>query len=205
MEKRTTVIDTRIKKYDQELLEYQKQMSRMKPGAAQNAIKQRALRTLKQKKMYQSQLDQMQSQQFNMEQVHFASQTMQDTVTTVSAMKETKKALEKVSRKLDVGDVEKLTEELEDMMQDNNEIQEILGRNYTLSEDIDETELEGELEALAAESWLGDEEDELPVYLRDSNTVERSTTNTATERTSNHLSETSGDAVLDTDEYGLPA
>jgi charged multivesicular body protein 5 len=205
MEKRTTVIDTRIKKYDQELLEYQKQMSRMKPGAAQNAIKQRALRTLKQKKMYQSQLDQMQSQQFNMEQVHFASQTMQDTVTTVSAMKETKKALEKVSRKLDVGDVEKLTEELEDMMQDNNEIQEILGRNYTLSEDIDETELEGELEALAAESWLGDEEDELPVYLRDSNTVERSTTNTATERSSNHLGETSGDAVLDTDEYGLPA
>lgn len=54
-------------------------------GPLQNAVKQRAMRVLKQKKMFEQQRDQLMQTSFNMEQTHFMTQNMQDTITTVSA------------------------------------------------------------------------------------------------------------------------
>ena len=44
-------------------------MSKMREGPGKNAVKQKALRVLKQKKQYESQADNLRSQSFNMEQV----------------------------------------------------------------------------------------------------------------------------------------
>lgn len=45
-------MDEKIKKLDAELLRYKEQIKRTRPGPAQEAIKARAMRILKQKKMY---------------------------------------------------------------------------------------------------------------------------------------------------------
>ena len=44
-------------------------MSKMREGPAKNAVKQKALRVLKQKKQYEGQSDNLRNQSFNMEQV----------------------------------------------------------------------------------------------------------------------------------------
>lgn len=50
---------------------------------SQNTVKQRAMRVLKQKKMFEQQRDQLTQTSFNIEQTHFMTQNMQDTITTV--------------------------------------------------------------------------------------------------------------------------
>ena len=62
-------------------------MSKMREGPAKNAVKQKALRLLKQKKQYEAQAENMRNQSFNMEQTLMATQTLKDTKTTVNAMK----------------------------------------------------------------------------------------------------------------------
>ena len=52
-------------------------------GPAQDALKQRAMRVLKQKKMYENQRDQLANQAFNMEQASFATAQLKDTMVTV--------------------------------------------------------------------------------------------------------------------------
>ena len=44
-------LDERIRKAEAELVRYRDQMKKMRPGPAQEAVKQRAMRVLKQKKM----------------------------------------------------------------------------------------------------------------------------------------------------------
>jgi charged multivesicular body protein 5 len=48
---RTETVEVKVKKLDAELVKYKEQMKKMKDGPAKNAIKQKALRILKQKKM----------------------------------------------------------------------------------------------------------------------------------------------------------
>ena len=49
-----------------------------------NAIKQKALRVLKQRKMYESQRENLANQSFNMEQTNYATQMLKDTKVTVN-------------------------------------------------------------------------------------------------------------------------
>ena len=68
-----------------ELKKYRDQMKKMRDGPSKNMVKQRALRVLKQKKMYENQLEGLRNQSFNMEQANYATQNLKDTKTTVSA------------------------------------------------------------------------------------------------------------------------
>ncbi len=69
-------------------------------------IKQRALRVLKQKKMYESQLEGLRNQSFNMEQANFGIQQLKDTKTTVDAMKIGVKEMKREYKKVDIGKIE---------------------------------------------------------------------------------------------------
>lgn len=72
-----------IKGLDQELIKYRNALKKAKGPTAAN-IKRRAMETLKRKKMYEGQRDQMAGQQFNIEQTSFAIDSIKDTATTVS-------------------------------------------------------------------------------------------------------------------------
>ena len=66
-------MEKKVAKLDAELLKYKNQMKTMRNGPAKNAVKSKAMRVLKQKKMYEGQREQIQQQSFNMDQVTFNS------------------------------------------------------------------------------------------------------------------------------------
>jgi len=161
MDTRVSVFDEKIRKLDAELFQYKTSMQKTKPGTGPyNVLKQKALRVLKQKKMYEGQRDQMMNQSFNMEQANFAQQSMKDTVVTVSAMKSANVELKKQMKNISIDDVESMQDDLSDLLESNNEIQEALGRSYGVGE-VDESELEDELASLGDELQMG----ETPSYL----------------------------------------
>ena len=80
-------IDEKIKKLDAQLVGHREAIRKARPGAPQDAAKRRALAVLKQKKMLESQRDQLFNQQCNMEQTSFALESVKDSVATVQAMR----------------------------------------------------------------------------------------------------------------------
>ena len=69
LDSRGDSIDKKIAKLDAELVKYKNQMKTMRNGPGKNAVKQKAMRVLKQRKMYENQREQISSQSFNMDQV----------------------------------------------------------------------------------------------------------------------------------------
>merc|ERR1711976_289148 len=130
IDSRISTVDKKIAMLDAELLKYKTQMSKVRPGPTKKQIQQKALRVLKQKKMLESQRENMANTSFNMDQTNFAIQNMKDT------------------QKLNIGKIENMQDEMEDMMMDSEEIMGIMGRSYGIGNDIDEDELEAELDAL---------------------------------------------------------
>ena len=128
-------------------------MNKMRDGPAKNAVKQKALRILKQKKMYENQAGNMRNQAFNMEQANYATQTLKDTHATVAAMKTGVKTMQKEFKKINIDQIEDIQDDLSDMLEQADEVQETLGRSYGVP-DVDESELEAELDALGDEMSL---------------------------------------------------
>lgn len=155
-------IDKKISRLDAELGKYRDQMKKMRDGPSKNMVKQKALRVLKQKRMYENQRDQLNQQSFNLEQQNFAIQTCKDTKTTVDAMKVGVKDFRKAYKNVNIDQIENMQDELEDLMEQANEVQEVMGRSYGMPE-VDDDELEAELDALGDEIGL----DEDATYLDD--------------------------------------
>ena len=116
-------IEVKVKKLDAELARYKEQMSKLRNGPGKvcgttskvmvllilnykSAIEQRALRTLKQKKMYEAQLAQLQQQTFNMESAAIATENLRNTMATFDAMKVANKELRKQYGKIDIDKIE---------------------------------------------------------------------------------------------------
>ncbi|KAF8631543.1 hypothetical protein AX15_002299 [Amanita polypyramis BW_CC] len=163
---RVASIEVKIKKLDGELARYKEQMSKLRGGPGKDAIQQRALRTLKQKRMYESQLAQLNQQVFNMESAALTTENMRNTMATFDAMQQANKELKKQYGKIDIDKIEKMHYDMEDMLEQANEIQESLARSYAVPDEIDEADLEAELDALALEG-----EEEGTSYLADLNKV----------------------------------
>lgn len=144
---RTDSVEKKIAKLDADLLKYKNQMKKMRNGPAKNAVKQKAMMVLKQKKRYESQRDNMMQQSFNMEQTNYSIQTMKDTQSTVTAMKTGLKQMKKEHKKIDIDKIEDLQDEMEDMLELADEVQETLGRSYGMPE-LDDADLDAELDAL---------------------------------------------------------
>ena len=94
---------------------------------------------------------------------------LKNVMTTVDAMKTTNKTLRQQYGKIDIDKIERMQDEMADLMEIGNEIQESLGRAYDVPEDVDEAELDAELEALGEEVEFGNAmgENELPAFMRD--------------------------------------
>uniref|UniRef100_A0A672GF55 Charged multivesicular body protein 5 n=1 Tax=Salarias fasciatus TaxID=181472 RepID=A0A672GF55_SALFA len=153
---RAESIEKKIGRLDAELMKYKDQMKKMRDGPSKNMVKQKAMRVLKQKKMYEGQREQLAQQSFNMEQANYTIQTLKDTKTTVEAMKIGAKEMKKAYKDVKLDQIDDLQDQLEDMMEDANEVQEALSRSYGTPE-IDEDDLEAELDALGDELLLDDD------------------------------------------------
>lgn len=94
---------------------------------------------------------------------------LKNTMTTVDAMKTTTKTLKKQYGKVDIDQIERLQDEMADLMDVGNEIQESLSRAYDVPEDVDEADLDAELEALGEETMFDSSmgESAMPGFLQD--------------------------------------
>lgn len=121
--------------------------------------------------MYESQKDQLYQQSWNMEQAGMMQDNLRNTMVTVDAMKTTTKELKKQYGKVDIDKIEKLQDEMADLMEIGNEIQDSISRSYDLPEDVDEAELDAELEALGEEvdlgEGLGETGESMPAFLQE--------------------------------------
>ncbi|KAI8923896.1 Snf7-domain-containing protein [Entophlyctis helioformis] len=166
---RVDSVEVKIKKLDAELIKYKDQMKVMRDGPGKNAVKQKAMRVLKQKKLYEGQRDTLMQQTFNMEQAAMATENLKNTMVTLDAMQSANKALRQQYKAVNLDKIEKMQDDLEDLLEQANEVQETLGRSYGLPDDIDEADLEAELDALGDDMTmdeLGLGED-TPAYLQD--------------------------------------
>ena len=157
-------IEVKVKKLDNELATYKAQLAKLRDGPGKAAVQQRALRTLKQKRMYEGQLAQLQQQTFNMEQAAMTTENLKNTMATVDAMRIANKEMKKQYKGIDIDKIENIHFEMEDLIEQANEIQESLGRSYGVPEEVDEEDLQAELDALGLDDdLLG--ENETPSYL----------------------------------------
>ncbi|EAQ83742.1 hypothetical protein CHGG_10146 [Chaetomium globosum CBS 148.51] len=170
---RVSSIDVKLASLNAELQGYQTKLSKMREGPGKTALKQKALKVLQRRKQYEAQRDQLQSQVWNMEQAQTMQDNLKNTMVTIDALQSTNKALKKEYGKVDVDKIERLQDEMADLLDVGNEIQESLARSYDVPEDVDEAELDAELEALGQEVELDRElagagmEGALPSFMQD--------------------------------------
>ncbi len=106
VDSRAESVDKKVARLDGELKKYKDQMAKMRDGPAKNAVKQKALRVLKQKKQYEAQSDNLRNQAFNMEQTNYATQSLKDTKSTVNAMKAGVKEMKKEFKNVNIEQIE---------------------------------------------------------------------------------------------------
>ncbi|KAF2104306.1 hypothetical protein NA57DRAFT_51139 [Rhizodiscina lignyota] len=170
VETRIESLDVKLSKLNAELSTYQSRLAKMRDGPGKSALKQKALKVLQQRKMYESQRDQLQQQSWNMEQAGMMQDNLKNTMTTVDAMKTTTKELRKQYGKVDIDKIERLQDEMADLMDMGNDIQESISRSYDVPEEVDEAELDAELEALGEEMQFesaGMESEGMPAFMID--------------------------------------
>ncbi|KAL1546102.1 vacuolar protein sorting-associated protein 60.1-like [Salvia divinorum] len=204
--KRGENVDEKIQKLDAELLKYKEQIKKTRPGPAQEAVKARAMRVLKQKKMYEGQRDMLYNQTFNLDQVSFAAEGIKDAQQTMSALKSANKELKGMMKTVKIQDIDSLQDEMMDLMDVSNEIQESLGRSYNVPDDIDEDDLMGELDALEADMGFETESDGVPSYLQPDKDSDLDSELNLPSAPSGHAPFPAGRATMQgEDELGLPA
>ncbi|KAG2192965.1 Snf7-domain-containing protein [Mucor mucedo] len=162
---RVDAVEVKVRKLDAELTRYRDQLKKMRDGPAKKTVQQKALRVLKQRKLYEAQRDNLQQQSFNMEQAQMTTENLRNVMATVDAMQTANKEMKKQYKNVNLDKIDSLQDEMEDLMEQANEVQETLGRSYNLPDDIDEDDLEAELDALGDE--LEFEEEDIPSYLQE--------------------------------------
>ncbi|KAL1856588.1 Vacuolar protein-sorting-associated protein 60 [Paecilomyces lecythidis] len=169
VDNRVASIDVKLAALNSELSTYQARMSKMRDGPGKNALRQKALKVLQRRKQYEAQRDQLSQQSWNMEQAGMMQDNLKNTMTTVDAMKTTTKTLKKQYGKIDIDQIERMQDEMADLMEIGNEIQESISRAYDVPEDVDEADLDAELEALGEENMFETSvgEDAVPSFLQD--------------------------------------
>ena len=147
-------IDVKLASINAELTTYQTKLSKMRDGPGKTALKQKALKVLQRRKMYEGQRDQLEQQSWNMQQAGMMTDNLKNVMTTVDVMKQTNKSLKQQYGKINIDKIERMQDEMADLMDMGNDIQESISRSYDVPEEVDEAELDAELEALGQEVEL---------------------------------------------------
>ena len=108
---------------------------------------------MKQRKMYDTQLGQIMNMELNMSNITMAQEQLRYVEASVVAISETAKTMKQAQKagKMDIGSIEKLQDELSDMMEDAAEIQEIMGQSYGVPDDFDEDDMMADLDMIEDE------------------------------------------------------
>lgn len=171
MTSRADKIDEQVKKLEGQLAGLRDQMKKTRPGPGLEAIKRRALALLKQKKLYEGQLNTLMAQQYNVDQTRFNIESMQNTVGVVQSMKAAAKEMGhqmKHTKELNINYIDNLQDELQEYGDMSSEINEMLSYNYGVPDGLDDDELLAELDGLESDMMAeGPVQDGMPSYLQE--------------------------------------
>lgn len=96
------------------------------------------------------------------------TENLKNVMVTVDVMKQTNKDLKKQYGKINIDKIEDLQDEMADLLDISSEIQETMSRNYNVPDDVSESELDAELEALGEElEFEANEGESVPSYLEE--------------------------------------
>ncbi|KAG4302011.1 hypothetical protein PCK1_001686 [Pneumocystis canis] len=163
------VTDERIEKCEKKL--YECEIALKKLGQLRNnknventGLKLKAQMLLRQRKIYQEQLEMLQGQQMNIEQIAWTTEQVKMSQEIMTTMKHAEKELKQYP--LQLNKIEQLHNTIEDSLIQVDEIQRTLARPYNMNE-FDEFELDAELDALGElnEQINNDKQSEIPDYL----------------------------------------
>jgi len=170
VDNRVANVDVKLAALNAELAGYQSRLSKMRDGPGKSALRQKALKVLQRRKQYEAQREQLSQQSWNMEQAGMMQDNLKNVMTTVDAMKTTTKTLKKQYGQVDIDQIERLQDDMVDLMEMGNEIQESISRAYDIPEDVDEAELDAELDALGEDTLFESSlagEDAVPSFMQD--------------------------------------
>lgn len=150
-------VDVQIKALDEEFKRIGEQILVMRDGPGKSALKQKAMKIIERKRQWENQRKNHEAQIWNMTQTQTMQDNLKNVMITVDALKTTNKELKKQYGKIDIDKIERLQDEMADLMDVGNEIQETMARSYDIPDDVDEAELDAELEALGMQVELEQE------------------------------------------------
>lgn len=171
LQERVSQLDTQISQLNFQLQSLQKKISSSRSSAGQRPLRQQALKLLNKRKKLEQMRDSLDSQSWSMSQAQMTSDNLKNTMITVNALKQTNKALKSQYGKINIDKLQDMQDEMMDLIEQGDELQEILAMNTMNGdiEDVDESELDAELDALADEELaipgLEDSGVDIPSYL----------------------------------------
>lgn len=166
---RSDAIKGKLDQIDKDLMKYKAEWKR---NPRNTMAKTRCMNLLKQKKMYEQQVNTIDNQMFNMDQASFAHQSMEGTIAMVQAMKETSRVMKEQFKapEMDLDMIMEMQDDIAELMEESQEINEVLGQDYGLGDEIDEDDLMNELDMLegemADESMLHEQVGGVPSYMQ---------------------------------------
>lgn len=171
LQERVSQLDTQISQINFQLQSLQKKINSSRSPAGQRPLRQQALKLLNKRKKLESMRDSLDSQSWSMTQAQMTSDNLKNTMVTVNALKQTNKALKAQYGKINVDKLQDMQDEMMDLIEQGDELQQVLAMNSANGdiEDIDESELDAELDALAEGDLMApgmeDSGLEVPTYL----------------------------------------
>ncbi|SCU94228.1 LAME_0F06634g1_1 [Lachancea meyersii CBS 8951] len=175
MQERISGLDTQISQLNAQLQAIQRKIAETSSAGGQKPLRQRALKLLNKRKQLESMRDSLDAQSWSMNQAQMTSDNLKNTMVTVNALKQTNKALKAQYGKINVEKLQDMQDEMLDLVEQGEELQQVLamGSGAQDIDDISETELDAELEALGDDIMLqgdmaGFESEaagEIPAYL----------------------------------------
>lgn len=155
LQTRMSKLDTEISQLNMQLTNIQKRLSLIKSPLGQRPLRAQALKLLNKRKKLEQMRDSLDNQDWSMTQAQMMTDTLQNTMISVNAMKQNNAVLKAQYGKIDIDKLEDMQDEMVDLIEKGEELQNALNLNTVGDvDDIDESELDAELDALA-ENDLG--------------------------------------------------
>jgi charged multivesicular body protein 5 len=145
-------LDVQIAELNSQIKKDNETLMKARKGSASWRIYRERLRAkLTKRKNLEEQRSRQDNQINTMQQAQMTQDNLKSVMVMVDAMKTTNKELKKQYGKVDIDKIERLQDEMADLMDVGNEIQESLSSAYGVPDEVDEEELDAELEMLGAE------------------------------------------------------
>lgn len=154
LQTRISKLDTDISQLNIQLTDIQKRLSKIKSPQGQKSLRSQALKLLNKRKKLEQMRDSLDNQEWSMTQAQMMTDTLQNTMISVNALKQHNSILKQQYGKIDIDKLEDMKDEMVSLIEKGEELQNALNLNMGdnfMEDDIDEDELDAELDALAEE------------------------------------------------------